>query len=81
MYTGIAASLASRVGDADGRGKTVIDLGGWNYRWHDLIIGAVAHVVLFVVGYAASLVFHRDADEVTGITIWKWLQRHSVTVK
>ena len=34
----------------------VLDLGAFNYPWHDLTIGAVAHMVLLVVGYAASVI-------------------------
>jgi SSS family solute:Na+ symporter len=57
VYVGIAASVlftawATLTLKGDNR---VLDLGAYNYPWHDLTIGAVAHVVLLVVGYAASL--------------------------
>src|SRR2546430_8135854 len=29
--------------------KRVLDLGRWNYPWHDLVIGAAAHLVLLAV--------------------------------
>jgi SSS family solute:Na+ symporter len=37
--------------------KRVIDLGRWNFPWHDYMVGATANVVLLVVGYMASLIF------------------------
>jgi SSS family solute:Na+ symporter len=57
VYVGIAASVlftawATLTLKGDNR---VLDLGAFNYPWHDLTIGAVAHMVLLVVGYGASL--------------------------
>jgi hypothetical protein len=37
--------------------KPLVDLGRWNFGWDDLMIGAVGHVVLFVVGLIASQFF------------------------
>ena len=36
------------------QGKTV-DLGRWNFPWHDYMIGALGHIVLLAVGILASL--------------------------
>jgi SSS family solute:Na+ symporter len=51
----------------------IVDLGGYNYPWNDLTIGAVGNVVFFVTGYLGSLVFPtvgiRAAEEVT---LWNW---------
>jgi solute:Na+ symporter, SSS family len=57
-YVGIAASVlftawATLTLQGD---KRMLDLGPFNYPWHDLTIGAVAHMVLLGVAYAASLV-------------------------
>jgi solute:Na+ symporter, SSS family len=35
--------------------KRVVDLGAFNFPWHDYMVGAIGHVILFVVGYVASL--------------------------
>lgn len=56
VYVGIAASViftawATLTLKGDNR---LLDLGRFNYPWHDLTIGAVAHMVLLCVGYAAS---------------------------
>ena len=36
-------------------GGKILNLGHWNFPWHDYMIGAVGHVMLLVVGIAASL--------------------------
>ena len=56
VYAGIVASVlftawATLTLKGDNR---VLNLGAFNYPWHDLTIGAVAHVVLLAVGYVAS---------------------------
>ena len=33
----------------------VVDLGRFNFPWHDYVIGAIGNVVLFVVGYGVSV--------------------------
>jgi SSS family solute:Na+ symporter len=33
----------------------ILNLGRWNFTWHDYMIGAIGHVILLVVGIAASL--------------------------
>jgi SSS family solute:Na+ symporter len=51
-------------------GKTV-DLGAWNYSWSEYTIGAVGNVLLFAVGYVASLGL--PAVGTSGPTLWDWL--------
>jgi SSS family solute:Na+ symporter len=63
VYVGIAASVlftgwATLTLKNDNR---LLDLGRFNYPWHDLTIGAVAHMVLLVVGYLASQFSRRTA--------------------
>jgi solute:Na+ symporter, SSS family len=54
-YAGIAASLLFTTWATVTSGKArLLDLGSWNYSWHELMIGAVAHVVLFAVGLAVA---------------------------
>ena len=55
--------------------KRILDLGRFNFGWHDYMIGVIGHVVLAVVGYSASLLFGRSvADEaLSGKTVWHWL--------
>ena len=34
--------------------KRILDLGHFNFPWHDYMIGAIGHVILMVVGYGVS---------------------------
>src|SRR5580704_7842640 len=36
-------------------GGKILNLGHWNFTWHDYMIGAIGHVILLAVGIAASL--------------------------
>jgi len=51
-------------------GKTV-DMGAWNYSWHQDTIGAVGNVILFAVGCGMSVVVPAKAG--SGPTLWDWL--------
>jgi len=56
----------------------LVDLGPLNFRWHDLTIGAVGHLVLCVVGYAASLLWRTPSSAAGSgpqMTLWRWLQQ------
>lgn len=74
VYVGIAATLAFTAwASLTLPDKRVFDLGGLNFPWHDYMIGAIGHVILFVVGYAASLLLpeHDAVDErLRQMTIW-----------
>lgn len=55
-----------------------LDLGAWNYPWHDYTIGAVGHLLLLVTGYLASLLIPRAKAAGEGLeqaTLWAWLER------
>ncbi len=79
VYVGIGASVAFTtwatltLGD-----KKILDLGRFNFPWHDYMIGAAAHVVLMSVGYLASLVFSRGGPaeaKAAEATLWGWLRK------
>jgi hypothetical protein len=42
-------------------GGRLLDLSGWNFPWHDYLIGALGHLTLFGTGYLFSLL--RPASE------------------
>jgi SSS family solute:Na+ symporter len=77
VYIGIAASLLATVWAVLTKGGKFLDLGRFNYAWDDLMIGAVGHVVLLVVGYVASLFFPRGTGQAAAhdMTLWGWLAR------
>jgi hypothetical protein len=55
------------------------------FPWHDYMVGAIGHVVLFSVRYGASLLMpdSRTADEtLRQKTLWHWLRaRQSVATR
>ena len=53
----------------------VIDLGAWNYTWTGVTIGVIAHFVVLIVGYLASLPFAGEASATRAMTLWGWLDR------
>ncbi|MDB6094868.1 MAG: sodium solute transporter superfamily [Verrucomicrobia bacterium] len=57
-----------------GAGRT-LDLGHFNFTWSTLTIGAIGHLVLLVVGYAASFAFPAPAPANRSATLWGWLER------
>ena len=76
VWAGIAASLAFTAwATLTLHDKRVIDLGRWNFPWHDYMIGAIAHLVLLATGYAASWCWpDPKKSAATGMTLWRWLR-------
>jgi solute:Na+ symporter, SSS family len=54
--------------------KNLIDLPGVRYTLHPYLIGVIANILLFVVGYLASPCFSRT-DGARALTVWGWLER------
>ncbi len=74
IYTGIAMCVLVTTWATLTSGKERwVDMGAWNYPWHELTIGVTGHVVLAVSGYLASLLFGARRDE-TAVTFWSWLR-------
>ncbi|HPR30664.1 MAG TPA: sodium:solute symporter [Prolixibacteraceae bacterium] len=42
--------------------EIVLDLGGFNYTHHKMLVGVYSHLVLFGTGYLASFLFKQDKD-------------------
>jgi SSS family solute:Na+ symporter len=65
LYTGIAACviftawalLTSVPLGAEGEEKILLDMGKFNFRHHNYMIGVYSHLVVIVVGYLASFLF------------------------
>jgi SSS family solute:Na+ symporter len=51
-----------------------LDLGRWSFTHHSYLVGVYSHIVLFGVGYLASLFFEHEprAEE---LTYWGWRER------
>jgi solute:Na+ symporter, SSS family len=71
-WAGIACSSVVTVWAVLTKGaKPLVDLGGFNYPWDDLTIGAVGNIVLFVAGLIAAA-FTKPADIDERGTVWHW---------
>ena len=83
LYIGIAAAvlftayavLTSTKVDIHGTGvkETLLDLGSWNFSHHKYMLGVYSHIIVLVVGYAASFLFKTPlADK--ELTIYGYLE-------
>jgi SSS family solute:Na+ symporter len=50
------------------------NLGDWGYQHHNMMLGVYSHIVLFVVGYAASFLFTHEAPA-RSLTFYSWFDR------
>lgn len=72
-YIGIAASLLFTAwATLTLNGGKVWNLGRLNFTLHDYMIGVIGHVVLFAVGYAASLIFPNRDEASKRLTLCGW---------
>jgi SSS family solute:Na+ symporter len=56
-------------------GKThLFDLGSWNYGLQSVLIGVIGHLIVFFVGYAASVILPGLVAE-RRFTLWGWLDQ------
>jgi SSS family solute:Na+ symporter len=84
LYVGIGACVAftawailtsTRIEGGDGARRLLVDLGRYNFPHHKYMMGVYSHVVVIVVGYAASLLF-RQTRSVKDLTLYGWLDEN-----
>ena len=76
VYIGITCTvLFTAWASATSGEKKFLDL-GFNYPWHEMTIGAIGHIVMFVTGCLGSLFFPAEHTGLSEMTLWKWLHRH-----
>jgi SSS family solute:Na+ symporter len=77
VYAGIVACWVFTIWATLTMGeKRWVDLGPYNFPWHDYLVGAIGHVILLTAGYFASLLLPdgSTADErIRNATLWRWL--------
>ena len=83
-HAGIVTSLLFTIWAVLTKGaKPMVNLGGFNFPFDELTIGAFGNIALFVVGVAVSLVTASTVGEDAG-TLWHWLrtrqERRAVSV-
>jgi SSS family solute:Na+ symporter len=75
VYIGITCTvLFTAWASATSGEKKFLDL-GFNYPWHEMTIGAIGHIVIFVTGCLGSLFFPAEHTGLSEMTLWKWLHR------
>jgi SSS family solute:Na+ symporter len=51
-------------------GRTLLDLGAFNYGWNNKLIGVLGNVVMIAVSVVASYVFGGEQRDVNHLTVW-----------
>ena len=74
LYTAYAVLTSTKVDiDGDGVKQTLLDLGNWNFSHHKYMLGVYSHLIVLIVGYAASYLFKTPlADK--ELTLWGYLE-------
>jgi solute:Na+ symporter, SSS family len=80
VWIGLLANLLFTAWATLTSGKTKMfdlrfDFGDFNYQWPGVMIGVLGHVLVLVVGYAASWFFPGDQHLKREWTIWGWLEK------
>lgn len=76
---GIVASLIFTGWATVTQNGKMLDLGQFNFTWHDYMIGAIGHVVLFVFGVAFSYLLP-GTPLAPGLTLQGWRRREDSPV-
>ncbi|WP_243345489.1 sodium:solute symporter [Parabacteroides sp. FAFU027] len=62
LFTAYAVLTSTKVG-ADGSEHVILDLGKYNFPHHKYMLGVYSHIIVFVVGYIASMFFKTEPAE------------------
>ena len=73
LFTAYAV-LTSTKFDVGGTKKLLLDFGNFNFSHHKMMLGVYSHVVLFVVGYIASL-FFKSTKDISMLTFTGWMEK------
>lgn len=73
---GIAVSLAFTVYATLTEGGKMVNLGRWNFPWHDYTVGAIGHLLLLVVGVLVSY-WLPDRPLAPELTLQGWRSLHT----
>jgi SSS family solute:Na+ symporter len=55
--------------------KPIMNLGRYNFPFHEFMIGAIGHIVFLATGYLASLPYARRYALSREMTLWGWLEK------
>ena len=71
----VSALLFTAWATLTGSKYKMFSLGAWDFRWPEVMIGVIAHVIVLVVGYGASWFFPGGEPVKKEWTIWGWLEK------
>jgi SSS family solute:Na+ symporter len=74
IFTAWATLTTTEISAAGGGERLLLDLGRYNFSHHTYMLGVYSHLILFAVGYGASLLFPADNPE-RNLMIHGWLDR------
>jgi solute:Na+ symporter, SSS family len=75
---GIVANLIFTIWATLTLNGQTINLGRYNFPWHEYMIGAVGHIVLLLFGVCFSFILSDESPSNLDLTLWGWLQRKKV---
>lgn len=79
LFTAYAVMTSTSYDFGDGK-KLIVDLGRINFHQHKYMLGVYSHIILFVVGWIASLFFKTDTSS-EGLTIHEYYKRKKKAIQ
>ena len=70
IFTAYAVITSTPLGTGD-KERLLLDLGRYNFTHHKYMLGVYSHIILFVVGYIASL-FFKNVKNINNLTYAGW---------
>ena len=77
LFTAYALLTSTQFDLGGPKKQLILDLGRFNFTHHKYMLGVYSHLVLFLVGYAASFCFKQDKD-IKDLTLYGWLANKQV---
>ena len=74
VFTAYAVLTTTPISFGGGK-RLLLDLGSFNFPHHKYMLGVYSHLVLFIVGYLASLLFPAGRSSDQDLTIYSLLRR------
>ncbi|MBN2215290.1 MAG: sodium:solute symporter [Bacteroidales bacterium] len=72
IFTAYAVLTSTKIDVGNGK-KLLLNFGNFNFSHHKMMLGVYSHIVLFVVGYIASL-FFKNTKDISKLTYKGWLK-------
>ena len=53
----------------------IVNMGHWNFPWHEFTIGAIGNLLLLAVGLLLGAIFPATQADVQQLCLWGWLEK------